>query len=439
MEIVDTLVTKTAWLGEFPAHWEVLRIKNLFQEMDSRSETGNEELLSVSYYTGVTLKRESLENEDDHITNALSLVGYKIVAKDDLIINIMGAWNGRLGISPYNGITSPAYCVYRLKGNNNPEYFGYLFTTNLFISEFRKNSTGIGSGFLRLYSDKLFSIFSVVPPKEEQDEIVQHIKEQSRKINQFIQKKKRFIELLKEQRQSIINHAVTKGINLKAKFNKSKYGLLPENWLSKRLKFIADIQFSSVDKHSLEDEIPVRLCNYVDVYKYDYITDDLEFMIATATESEIERFKVLKGDVIITKDSEEASDIAVPTFVKEDLENVVCGYHLAMIRADETQILSEYIFRAFQSKDINSHFVVEATGVTRVGLSMGEITGVRISYPKSLEEQKQIVEQIKTETKTIDTTIAKAEREIELIKEYKEAMIAEAVMGKRNINLHHNK
>jgi len=429
--------TKTAWLGEFPTHWDVLRIKNLFQEMDSRSETGNEELLSVSYYTGVTLKRESLENEDDHITNALSLIGYKIVAKDDLIINIMGAWNGRLGISPYNGITSPAYCVYRLKGKNNPEYFGYLFTTNLFVSEFRKNSTGIGSGFLRLYTDKFFSIFSVVPPKEEQGEIVQHIKAQEEKINQFIKKKKRFIELLKEQRQSIINQAVTKGINPKAKFSKSKYGLLPENWLSKRLKFIADIQFSSVDKHSLEDEIPVRLCNYVDVYKYDYITDDLEFMIATATESEIERFKVLKGDVIITKDSEEASDIAVPTFVKEDLENVVCGYHLAMIRADETQILSEYIFRAFQSKDINSHFVVEATGVTRVGLSMGEITGVRISYPKSLEEQKQIVEQIKSETKTIDTAIAKTEREIELIREYKEAMISEAVMGKRKLNFAH--
>jgi len=327
--------------------------------------------------------------------------------------------------------------VYRLKGKNNPEYFGYLFTTNLFVSEFRKNSTGIGSGFLRLYTDKFFSIFSVVPPKEEQGEIVQHIKAQEEKINQFIKKKKRFIELLKEQRQSIINQAVTKGINPKAKFSKSKYGLLPENWLSKRLKFIADIQFSSVDKHSLEDEIPVRLCNYVDVYKYDYITDDLEFMIATATESEIERFKVLKGDVIITKDSEEASDIAVPTFVKEDLENVVCGYHLAMIRADETQILSEYIFRAFQSKDINSHFVVEATGVTRVGLSMGEITGVRISYPKSLEEQKQIVEQIKSETKTIDTAIAKTEREIELIREYKEAMISEAVMGKRKLNFAH--
>jgi len=114
--------TKTAWLGEFPAHWEVLRIKNLFQEMDSRSETGSEELLSVSHYTGVTLKRESLENEDDHLTNAESLVGYKLVQQGDLVINIMLAWNGSLGISPFNGITSPAYCVYRIKATTTPSF-----------------------------------------------------------------------------------------------------------------------------------------------------------------------------------------------------------------------------------------------------------------------------------------------------------------------------
>ena len=170
------LYNKTAWLGEFPAHWEVLRIKNLFQEMGSRSETGSEELLSVSHYTGVTLKRESFENEDDHISNAESLVGYKLVEKGDLVINIMLAWNGRLGISPYNGITSPAYCVYRIKGNNNSEYFGYLFSTAIFKSEFRRNSTGIIDSRLRLYSDKFFSIYSVVPPKVEQDQIVQYIK-----------------------------------------------------------------------------------------------------------------------------------------------------------------------------------------------------------------------------------------------------------------------
>ena len=407
----------SAWIGDFPDHWEALRIKNLFQEMDSRSETGSEELLSVSHYTGVTLKRESLENEDDHLTNAASLVGYKLVQQGDLVINIMLAWNGSLGISPHNGMTSPSYCVYRIKGNNNPEYFGYLFTTNLFKAEFRRHSTGIIDSRLRLYSDKFFSIFTVVPPKDEQDEIVQYLIAQEEKINLFIQKKQRFIELLKEQRQSKIDEAVEGS---------------DKNWLNKKLKYIAEIKFSNVDKHTIEAEIPVRLCNYVDVYKNDYITNNLEFMNATATETEIEKFTVQKGDVIITKDSEEATDIAVPTFVKEDLENVVCGYHLALIRANENEILSEYLFRKFQSSELKAYFAIEATGVTRVGLSMGEITGAKISYPNSTEEQKQIVSHIKAETATIDTAIAKAEREIELIREYKEAMIAEAVMGKRN-------
>ena len=407
----------SAWIGDFPDHWEALRIKNLFQEMDSRSETGSEELLSVSHYTGVTLKRESLENEDDHLTNAASLVGYKLVQQGDLVINIMLAWNGSLGISPHNGMTSPSYCVYRIKGNNNPEYFGYLFTTNLFKAEFRRHSTGIIDSRLRLYSDKFFSIFTVVPPKDEQDEIVQYLIAQEEKINLFIQKKQRFIELLKEQRQSKIDEAVEGS---------------DKNWLNKKLKYIAEIKFSNVDKHTIEAEIPVRLCNYVDVYKNDYITNNLEFMNATATETEIEKFTVQKGDVIITKDSEEATDIAVPTIVKEDLENVVCGYHLALIRANENEILSEYLFRKFQSSELKAYFAIEATGVTRVGLSMGEITGAKISYPNSTEEQKQIVSHIKAETATIDTAIAKAEREIELIREYKEAMIAEAVMGKRN-------
>lgn len=410
---------KNAWLVNYPSHWGVLRIKNLFQEMDSRSETGSEELLSVSHYTGVTLKRENLENEDDHLSNAESLVGYKLVAKNDLVINIMLAWNGSLGISPHNGMTSPAYCVYRIKGDNNPEYFGYLFTTNLFKAEFRRHSTGIIDSRLRLYSDKFFGIFTVVPPKDEQDEIVQYIKAQEEKINLFIQKKKRFIELLKEQRQSKIDEAVD-GTNKK--------------WLNKKLKYVAIIKFSNVDKHTIDEEIPVRLCNYVDVYKNDYITSNLDFMNATATETEIEKFTVLKGDVIITKDSEEATDIAVPTFVIEDLENVVCGYHLALIRANEIEILNEYLFRKFQSSELKAYFAIEATGVTRVGLSMGEITGVKISYPKSVEEQKKIVAHIKAETATIDTAITKAELEIELIKEYKEAMISEAVMGKRNIN-----
>lgn len=204
---------KTTWLANAPEHWNTLRIKNIFAEIDDRSETGKEELLSVSHYTGVTKKRDSLKNQNDLISNAKTLIGYKKVVEEDLIVNIMGAWNGRLGISKFNGITSPAYCVYRIKGDNNPNYFGYLFSAAFMIGEFRKISKGVGNGFLRLYTDYFFTIKAPVPPKAEQDIIVDYIKAQSKKIKHFIKKKQTFITLLKERRQAVINKAVTKGIN----------------------------------------------------------------------------------------------------------------------------------------------------------------------------------------------------------------------------------
>src|SRR5690606_14894487 len=205
--MVHDIHTST-WLSTVPQHWKTLRIKNLFDEIDERSETGEEELLSVSHYTGVTKKRDSLENEDDFISNAKTLVGYKKVAVNDLVSNIMLAWNGSLGISKYEGITSPAYCVYRINGENNPHYYGYLFSTAIMKAEFRKKSFGIIDSRLRLYSDKFFSIPVAVPPKDKQDQIVNYIKAKSKKIKHFIQKKQAFIELLNEQRQAVINHTL---------------------------------------------------------------------------------------------------------------------------------------------------------------------------------------------------------------------------------------
>src|SRR5690606_12500030 len=213
--------------------------------MDSRSETGSEELLSVSHYTGVTLKRESLENEDDHLTNAESLVGYKLVQQGDLVSNIMLAWNGSLGISKYDGITSPAYCVYRIKGENNPHYYGYLFSTAIMKAEFRKKSFGIIDSRLRLYSDKFFSIPVAVPPKVEQRKIECYRKAQSKKRKHFVQKTQAFIELLKEQRQAVISRAVTRGINPNATLEYSGIewlGEIPEHWELRKLRYCGQCQ-----------------------------------------------------------------------------------------------------------------------------------------------------------------------------------------------------
>ncbi len=270
--------------------------------------------------------------------------------------------------------------------------------------------------------------------KEIQKEIVKYLDELFEKTNRFIQTKQRFIGLLKEQRQNIITNAVTKGIDEKAKMKETVLGEIPEHWVVRRLKFIAEVNFSTVDKHSHKEEKQVRLCNYVDVYKHEYITNDFDFMIATATEAEIKRFTVEKGDVIITKDSETAADIAIPALIVENLKNVVCAYHLAHIKPKRELVKSEFLFRLFQSKKINSHFEVAAKGVTRHGLSYDDINSVFLPYPPTLKEQQEIIKHIKTESRTLDIAISKAEREIELIKEFREAMIAEAVTGKMKLN-----
>ena len=102
-----------SWLGDIPNEWEIKKVKHVLYEVSNKSETGLEDLLSLSQYTGVELKRDKKKNENDNLTNAMSLVGYKIVNQNQLVINIMLAWNGSIAISAYNGIISPAYCVYQ--------------------------------------------------------------------------------------------------------------------------------------------------------------------------------------------------------------------------------------------------------------------------------------------------------------------------------------
>ena len=403
---------KSAWLGKYPAHWQVLRIKNIFSEIEDRSTSGKEELLSVSHYTGVTLKRDSLENEDDFISNAETLEGYKRVAKGDLVINIMLAWNGSLGISPFDGITSPAYCVYRTKENNNSEYFGYLFASNLLKTEFRKKSTGIIDSRLRLYSDKFFSIFSVVPPVEEQNQIVEYIKTKSLKINHFIAKKQQFIALLKEQRQSVINDKLkinAKKIKIKYCVSKVGTGVTPTGGATV-YKSSGVIFLRSQNVHN----DGLRLNDVA------YITEEIH--------SEMKGSQVQFGDVLVNVTGASIGRC----FVFDKTEEANVNQHVCILRPKQDVILSEFLMLQIQSERIQT-LINMIEGASREGLTNNEVKNYYLFVP-SLKDQENIISEIKAETTTIDTAIAKTLKEIELIKEYKEAMIAEAVMGKANFN-----
>lgn len=427
------------WLSTVPQHWKTLRIKNLFAEIDERSETGEEELLSVSHYTGVTKKRDSLENEDDFISNAKTLVGYKKVAENDLVSNIMLAWNGSLGISKYEGITSPAYCVYRIKGDNNPHYYGYLFSTAIMKAEFRKKSFGIIDSRLRLYSDKFFSIPVTVPPKDEQDQIVNYIKAKSKKIKHFIQKKQAFIELLKEQRQAVISKAVTKGINPDVTLKDSGIqwlGDIPEHWGIRRLKFCLEEKLKYGANESGFEYNPdwYRYIRITDFSKGGILSEENKLFLPVEIGKE---YELKDGDILFARSG--ATVGKTYQFKKQDDSEKYCyaGY-LIKATPDGEIVSSDFLMLYSESLAFENwkNSIFNKATIENIGADKYSVLPITIP-PK--EEQADIIQFIKAETAKIDQTIAKAEKEIELIKEYREAMIAEAVFGKLDIKVHTKK
>lgn len=203
-------------------------------------------------------------------------------------------------------------------------------------------------------------------------------------------------------------------------------GEVPEHWEVNRLRNLADMRVSNVDKHTKDDEQPVRLCNYVDVYKNDYIRPSMRLMRATATQDEVERFRLAEGDVLITKDSEAWNDIGVPALVRESADDLVSGYHLALLRPFQERIVGDFLFRSLQSTSVQYQFHIEANGVTRYGLSHAAIKSVWLPVP-SLPEQAAIVRFLDYMDRRIRRYIRAKQKLIKLLEEQKQAIIHRAV------------
>jgi type I restriction enzyme S subunit len=202
-------------------------------------------------------------------------------------------------------------------------------------------------------------------------------------------------------------------------------GQLPERWTVQRLRTLVELRVSNVDKNQVEGEIPIRLCNYVDVYKHPRIVSDLKFMRATATQQEIEHFRLQCGDVIITKDSEAWNDIGVPSLVEYTHADLVCGYHLAILRS-RSSILGSYLFWVIQSQGVSSQLHVAANGVTRFGLSQGAIKSLLLPVPTP-EEQLVVACFLDHMDRRIRRLIRSKLKLIKLLEEEKQATIYLAV------------
>lgn len=426
------------WLGEVPDKWKVVRFKNIFKEINDRSLNGVEDLLSVSQFTGVTKKSDKLD-EGDLLTSANSLEGYKLVRKGDLVSNIMLAWNGSLAFSGYDGITSPAYSVYRVKTKDDNRFLHYLVRSEIYKAEFKRNSSGVIESRLRLYTDDFFAIYGLVPPLSEQQAIAEFLDEKTTKIDQAISIKEKEIDLLKERRQILIQELVTgKKIwdgNQWTKPTKTKdsgvdwIGEIPEDWEVKKLKSFCEaygrIGFRGYTTSDLVDvgegAITISPSNIKE--------NDMEFeknsFLSWEKYNESPEIKIRENDILIVKTGSTYGKIGI---VKNLPQKATINPQLLVLKKIKLNV--DFLYESLKSDCFKTQIEKKVIGSTIPTISESKILGFVIPVPIDKKYLTGIVNRLMNINEKYFKIISIKQQEIEKLKEYKTVLIDNVVTGK---------
>jgi len=409
------------WLGEVPEHWEVRRLKYVLREHDTRSPDGSEQLLRVSQYTGVT-QRKREDGGDEPDTRAVSLVGYKCVEPNDLVVNIMLAWNGSMGVSQFRGIASPAYCVYRIAAGAHAWYFHYLLRSPTYKARIKAVSTGVVESRLRLYTDDLYRLEALLPPLPEQAAIVRFLDHVDRRIRRYSRAKQKLIKLLEEQKQAIIHRAVTRGLDPNVRLKPSGVewlGDVPEHWEVKRCRYL----FREVDKRSADgSEQHLSMSQRLGL-----VPSHLVENRTLVSESYAGGKLCAAGDLILNR-------------LKAHLGVFALAQHSGVISPDYTVLRpiepdgAEYFEQVLRSPACRRELRIRTKGIVEGfwRLYTDDFYDIRLPVPPA-EERCAIIAYNRSATTGIDRGVAAANREIALLREYRTRLIADVVAGKLDV------
>lgn len=420
------------WLPPVPEHWNEQRAKTFFREVDERSRTGLEELLSVSHLTGVTPRSQ----KNVTMFKAASYVGSKLCRPGDIVVNTLWAWMAALGASKHAGIVSPAYGVYRphTAESFNPAFLDYLLRTRAYVAEYIGRSTGIRASRLRLYPNQFLDIPLIQPPRPEQDQIVAYLRAQDAHIVRFIKAKRDLIGLLTEQKQTIIEGTVTRGLGVATEKRDSGIDwipFIPAHWETCKLKHIAVFNPSRSESvaHRLRDESVSFLP--MECITTDGKLENVENRKASEVWEGYTYFR--RNDVVMAK--------ITPCFEngKGGLLDVLpteIGFgttEFIVLRAAARHVRPAFLakllsLRTFRT--LGADAMTGAAGQQRVPLDF--VKNFRVAIPP-LDEQDRILSALQSATAEQDAAIDKIRKEIDLIREYRERLIADAVTGQVDV------
>lgn len=428
------------YVSQLPAGWQLLPNIAIFRE---RIERGfdNEELLSVTIGKGV-IRQSDVDIKKDSSNEDKSK--YKLIKVGDIAYNRMRMWQGALGYSDYQGITSPAYVVLKPRMEINQRFFHYMFRTGFYTNYSKRFSYGIVDDQLSLRYVDFKRMYSIVPPHETQNAIVAYLDRKTQKNQEFIAKKERLIELLEEQLNKIIFSLIIESADCKQtkkNTNSAFQALVPENWHEHRIKFLCSKpvtgQWGEDSKGNKNDIVCIRIADF---NKLELITEGHTIRNIIPND----RLLLRENDLLIEK-SGGGDKTPVGRVVKFSLPiKAITSNFISKISAKENIILSDYLLQIFYCLNIVRYNILSIKQTTGIqNLDMNHYLSNKIYIP-SIENQKIILEKIKNLTRSNDNLIQKAYSEIEKAKEYQESLITQIVTGqlkvpeKANANLGQN-
>lgn len=423
-----------AWLGDVPENWAAVPNRALFTEVKERGFP-NEQMLSVTITHGVIQQSSLLSDSSKKDSSNEDKSAYKLVRSGDIAYNKMRAWQGALGASDLRGIVSPAYVVLRPREDCDSRYYHYLLRTPAFAKEAERWSYGITSDMWSLRPEHFKLIHSCVPPVEEQRSVVRYLDYMDRRIRYFIRVKNRLIKLLEEQRQAIINHAVTCGIDPGVGHRPSgveSLGDLPEHWEVRRLKDVAHVQTGlTLGKDyrgaATESHPYLRVANVqqgrADLTHIKYL-DVPPGEAAGAT--------LRAGDVLMTEGGD-VDKLGRGCVWKGEIPNCLHQNHVFAVRCDLDVLAPEFLVGLMRSQHGRAFFQTTAKQTTN--LASTNSTTLR-TFPIALppiNEQREILDELARQTSRIDAAVARTENEAGHLREYRTRLTVDVTTGRVDV------
>ncbi|NMM93116.1 restriction endonuclease subunit S [Bifidobacterium oedipodis] len=419
------------WIGEIPESWSVGRVKHVLKERDERvDDASSDELLSVSEYYGVDYRKNRIR-ETQVLSRAESLSGYKKCEKNDIVMNIMLAWKGSQARTPFSGVVSPAYAVFKPENDVNTRYLSYLFRTDLYREIFRQNSTGIIDSRLRLYPEVFLHLPFHYPPVNEQVLIADYLDEKTKKIDAAIADVEASIAKLEEYRKSVISEAVTKGLDptIPMKDSGSDWiGLIPEDWrcgpLGHFVNFLSGFPFKGED---LTAQGEVRVLRGINLGVNNIRWNESAYVAPEVVRS-LDEWRLNKGDLLLGLDRPWIKAGTRVSFVSEDDAGSYLVQRIAKITKKQDVSL-KFVCYLLQTDLFFQSMNTETTGVSVPHISTRQVGLVYFPIPP-LCVQDRIVKYLDEVCGNLAELVSRKNKLLMLLQSYRQSLINECVTGK---------